>query len=160
MIATYSMAAPLGMMRRVICCERGNVVTEFAFLAPVLILLTLAAVELGRLGNEWTRLKHAAYAATQYGIQDQANAANTAGMIAAARADADDTGNQLSVSARRFCLCPESSTEVACSAVCADGKFSPMYVEVTVSRELAAIVPYAGLPDSYPIAVQDTNRVR
>jgi hypothetical protein len=125
-----------------------------------LILLTLAAVELGRLGSEWTRLKHAAHAATQYGIQDQANAANIPGMIAAARADADDTANELAIDARRYCLCPGAVTEAACSETCPDGKFSPMYVEVSVSRDLAAVIPYASLPISYPIAVQDTNRVR
>lgn len=140
--------------------NRGNVATEFAFLVPVLILLTLAAVELGRLGSEWTRLKHAAHAATQYGIQDQANAANVPGMIAAARADADDTTNELAIGARRYCLCSGAATEVACSETCPDGKFTPMYVEVSVSRDLAAVIPYAGLPISYPIAVQDTNRVR
>ena len=160
MTPSRPMEAPVGFSRNLCLNARGNVTTEFAFLVPILILLTLAAIELGRLGSEWTRLKHAAHAATQYGIQDQANAANIPGMIAAARADADDTGSELTVDARRYCLCPESASEVDCSATCADGKFSPMYVEVSVSRDLAAVIPYLSLPSSYPIAVQDTNRVR
>ena len=160
MTPSHRMEAPAGFFRNLRLNTRGNVTTEFAILVPVLILLTLAAIELGRLGSEWTRLKHAAYAATQYGMQDQANAANIPGMIAAARADADDTENELTIDARRYCLCPGSAAEVNCSATCADGKFSPMYVEVSVSRDLAAVIPYLSLPLSYPIAVEDTNRVR
>lgn len=159
MTPSHPLDAPV--FARTLCRNaRGNVTTEFAFLVPILILLTLAAIELGRLGTEWTRMKHAAQAATQYGMQDQANAANVPGMIAAARADADDTGNELTIDARRYCLCPESAAEVDCSAACADGKFSPMFVEVSVSRDLDAVLPYMSLPLSYPIAVQDTNRVR
>lgn len=142
--------------------RRGNVVIEFAFLVPVLMLLTLGAIELGRLGTEWTRVKHAANAGTQFGVQDQANAANSQGMIDAARFDADDTANELLFNPppRRYCLCPGETTEVQCSEKCADDNFSPMYVEVTISRELPALIPYLNLPISYPISVTNTGRVR
>lgn len=149
-----------GLIRGPARSSSGNVVIEFAFLVPVLLLLTLGAVELGRLGTEWTRVKHAAHAGTQFGVQDQANAANTQGMIDAARLDADDTDNELTIAARRYCRCPGQTTEVQCSEKCADDNFSPMYVEVTVSRDLAALIPYLDLPVSYPISAENTGRVR
>ena len=148
------------VFRRLRRSRRGNVAIEFGFMVPIFILLTLAAVELGRLGSEWMRLEHAADAGTQYGIYDQGNAGDIPGMISAARSDADDTTNQLGISARRYCRCPESTTDEPCSTTCADGKFSPMYVEVSVSRDLAAMIPLMGLPLSYPIAVTHTSRVR
>ena len=149
-----------GLVRGPARSRRGNVVVEFGFLVPVLMLLTLGAIELGRLGTEWTRVKHAAQAGTQFGVQDQANAANTQGMIDAARFDADDTANELTISARRYCLCPGEVTEVQCSEKCADDNFSPMYVEVSVSQDLDALIPYFNLPISYPISAQNTGRVR
>jgi hypothetical protein len=154
----------LGRIAASICAlrsaVRGNVAIEFGFIAPILILLTLGAVELGRLGTEWTRVKHAANAGTQFGIQDQSNAANTQGMIDAARLDADDTANELSITARRYCRCPGAASEGLCSEKCADDSFSPMYVEVNVSRNLAALIPYIELPKSYAISAQNTDRVR
>ena len=153
-IVQKTVRALLGMDRR------GNVAIEFGFMVPVFILLTLGAVELGRLGTEWSRLTHAAYAGVQFGIKDQANAANIPGMVQAARDDADDAPNELAITARRYCQCPEAAVEVACSATCVDDKFTPMFVEVTATRDLAAIIPYADLPVSYPISVQRTARVR
>ena len=140
--------------------QRGNVIIEFAFMLPVFILVTLGAVELGRAGTDWSRLTHAAYSGVQYGIKDQANAANIPGMIQAARDDADDTANELTITARRYCSCPETSAEAVCSTTCADDGFIPMFVEVTTTRDLGAIIPYANLPVSYPISVQRTGRVR
>ena len=148
------------VFRRLRRSRRGNVAIEFGFMVPIFILLTLAAVELGRLGSEWMRLEHAADAGTQYGIYDQGNAGDIPGMIKAARSDADDTTNQLTIGARRYCRCPGSGTEVSCSTTCPDGKFSPMYVEVSVSSNLAAMIPLMGLPLSYPISVKHTSRVR
>lgn len=151
----------LKSVRSLVCRDRrGNVAIEFGFMVPVFILLTLGAVELGRLGTEWSRLTHAAYSGVQYGIKDQANAANIPGMVQAARDDADDATNELSITARRYCQCPEAAVEVACSATCVDDKFTPMFVEVTATRDLAAIIPYADLPVSYPISVERTGRVR
>ena len=140
--------------------RRGNVAIEFGFIVPIFILLTLGAVELGRAGTEWSRLTHAAYAGVQFGVKDQGNAADTAGMVQAARDDADDPSNELSITARRYCQCPESTSEVACSTTCVDTKYTPMFVEVTAARDLGAIIPYASLPVSYPISVQRTGRVR
>lgn len=147
-------------VRSLIHARQGNVAIEFAFIAPVVILLTLAAVELGRVGTEWTRVKHAAHAGTQFGIQDQANAANAQGMVDAARFDADDSTNELEISARRYCRCPGTTAEVACSEKCPDDTFSPMYVEVNVSQDIAALIPYLDLPKSYAISAQNTGRVR
>ena len=103
---SYRVTTLVASFRSLLGSRRGNVAIEFAFIAPILILLTLAAVKLGRLGSEWTRVKHAANAGTQFGVQDQANAANAQGMIDAARLDADDTTNELAITARRYCRCP------------------------------------------------------
>ena len=160
MMQTPKSKTLLALLGRLCGSRRGNVAIEFGFLVPILVLLTLAAVELGRLGSEYTRVKHAAHAGTQYGTKDQSNAANVPGIIQAARSDAEDTAKELTIAARRYCRCPTASSEVACSTTCSDGKFSPMFVEVSVSRDLTPIIPYAGLPLSYPISVQNTGRVR
>lgn len=148
------------VFRRLHRNRQGNVAIEFALMIPIFILLTLAAVELGSLGVQWMRMEHAADAGTQYGIYDQGNAGDKAGMINAARMDADDTTNTLDIDANHYCQCPESTTPDSCSTTCADGKFAPMYVWTSVAGNLTAIIPLAGLPLSYPISVKHTSRVR
>lgn len=149
------------LCRRLRRCPRGNVAIEFGFMVPVFLLVVLAAAELGRLGIEWATVTNAAKAGAQYGVQDQSNAADIAGMIQAARDDAGDVNNLLTVAARQYCRCPGTTVETPCSDECvADTTFAPMYVEVTVSESLSAIYAYANLPASYAISVTSTSRVR
>ena len=141
-------------------CRKGNVAIEFGFMVPIFVLVTLAAVELGRLGSEMSRITHAAKAGTQYGIQDQSNANDISGIIQAVRDNAEDANNELTVSARRYCRCPGQSVDLPCTDSCTDDKFAPMFVEVNVSHDLAAVFDYLKLPVTYPLAVRSTSRVR
>lgn len=147
--------------RRLRRCSRGNVAIEFGFMVPVFLFTVLAAAELGRLGIQWATVTNAAKAGAQFGVQDQAAAANIAGMEQAARDDAGDINNLLTVAARQYCRCPGTTVETPCSDECvADTTYPPLYVEVTVSQTLNAIYAYMSLPSSYAISSTATSRVR
>ncbi len=137
----------------------GNVTIEFAFLILILISLSMGAYDFGRLGLRKIAITSAARAGAQYGIQDLVTAADTAGMIQAARNDIKDTNNVLDIAARRYCDCPGQG-EVSCTVTCTDGSFSLMYVEVTVPDQVNLLFPYPGITSPRTVASTSTIRVR
>lgn len=149
-------------LRSLIRDRRGNVSIEMAFLVTFLLVLVMGAYDFGRLAMEQSGVTQAARAGAQYAVLDQANATDTAGMIQAARDEAEDTANELNITARNFCRCPGSSTEVSCASNCADGQYAPLYVEVTVQDTLDMLFDYPGLPEknSYTLSSTSTMRVR
>lgn len=137
----------------------GNVTIEFGFLILILVTLAMGAFDFGRLGFRKIAITSAARAGAQYGTQDLVTAADTAGMIQAARNDIEDTGNALAIAARRYCDCPGQG-EVACTVTCADGTYSLMYVEVTVPDQINFLFPYPGITSPRAVASTSTMRVR
>ena len=140
--------------------ERGGPVLEFAFLVMVLAFLGVGMFDFGRYGLLYTRAYNAARAGTQFGIQNQGTASNIVGMVAAARADAGVANDVLSVDARNFCMCPESTAEVGCGGTCADGGFVPFFVQVTVRDTVNLLFAYPGIGDPLQIASRSEMRVR
>ena len=127
-------------------------------MAPIFALLAVGGFDFGNLTLHKLTATSAARAGVQYGSLDFATAANTSGIIQAALDDAgfiDDA--DLDVTARQFTSCPGEG-EVASTALCADGGFSMMYVEVTVQESYEFLMAYPGV--SSPHTVQSTVRMR
>lgn len=68
--------------------RRGNAIVEFAIIAPVLMLLTLGTIELGRYAYFAIIVSNAAEAGASYGSQDMGSANDSTGMANAVAADA------------------------------------------------------------------------
>ena len=143
--------------------DAGIMSIEFAFLVPVLVVLALGGLDLGRYGLGLSMVASAARAAragAQYGVQDQSAAVQPLQMIAAAREDATDTTSALNINARQYCRCLTGG-EVPCGGTCADGGFPPMYVEVVVANDLDLWFPYyPGISDPVSLTASHTMRVR
>lgn len=138
--------------------DAGSISVEFGFILPFLLMMMLGIFEFGRFGLEYTRLVNAARAGAQYAIQDQSTAADIAGITKAVRDDAGDTDEALRVDARRYCFCPTTNEEVSCTAACSDGKYPPMYVDVSVGSDMARVFPY--IDTDLKVAVSTTMRIR
>jgi hypothetical protein len=139
----------------------GNVAIEMAFLMTFLILLVLGAYDFGRWATEQATITQAARAGAQWAVLDQANATDTAGMIQAARDEADDANNELVIPPPlNYCQCPGSSTQVSCTTDCADGLYPPMYVQVTVQDTFELLFDFPGVDQSQALSSTSTMRVR
>ena len=147
-------------LRSLIRDRRGNVSIEMAFLMTFLLVLVMGAYDFGRLAMEQAGVTQAARAGAQFAVLDQANATDTAGMIQAARDEAEDTADELNVTARNFCRCPGDSAEVSCASNCPDGEYAPLYVEVTVQDSLDMLFDYPGLPEKGTYALKSTSTMR
>jgi Flp pilus assembly protein TadG len=152
------MLHPSALVARWRASESGTISVELAFVFLLLIPLFLGIYDFGRYGMAHARVTSAARAGTQYGMQDFSTAADTAGMIAAARADADDAAGALDVAATRFCRCPGVTAVTACSTICADGSYAPLHISVTVQGVHELLFTYPGLDQS--IAVGSTSELR
>ena len=138
-------------------CARGTVAVELAFYVPVAAVMITGAVEFGRLGLEQVRITSAAHAGAEFGAYSRSNAANIDGMVEAARLDADDVTNSLTVVAREFCRCP-GAAEQACSILCGDDNYAPQYVEVSVSQDVDLWFNFPGIPATITLAADSTLR--
>lgn len=138
---------------------RGGSLVEIAFLIPLLVLLAIGGIEFGMIALHKMAANSAARAGVQYGALDLTTAANTAGMEEAARDDLGNAADGTLINARQYCYCPTEG-EVACTATCADGSFTMMYVEVSVHDEYKYILGYPGIASSFPIDARAHMRVR
>ena len=103
---------------------------------------------------------NAARAGVQYGTFSPGNAGKTSELQSAALADAANQGlTGISASARTFCLCSGSSSEVSCTLATSCAGTTPNgYSEVTVSYTFNTMITYPGIPSS--IALSRTARMR
>jgi Flp pilus assembly protein TadG len=134
--------------------EAGASLVELAFLLPMLSLLLVGTIDLGRLAYMSIEVSSAARAGVQYGQQNGATSADTAGMQTAAMNDAPDlagTNNgALSATATYWCQCADgSSVTQGCSIVppCTASHLVN-YVKVTTSATFKPWFPYPGIPSS------------
>lgn len=139
--------------------SRGTVSVELAFFIPVAAVLITGAIEFGRLGLEQVRLASAAHAGAQYGIYDLSSSGDTDGIIEAARLDADDVTNALTVTAEKTCRCPDGTVQ-ACNISCSDGEYAPLYVEVSVTEAVDLWFGFPGVPSTITLAANSSMRIR
>jgi hypothetical protein len=134
---------------------RGQSFVEFAVVAPVLLLFLLGIADFGRVFFIAIALNNAARAGTQFGIQNPANAADTSGMIQAARNDGSSVPG-LTATASEYCECPDGSTP-ACdsSPSCSDLR---VYVEVDTAGSFQTLLNYPGIPSSIALTGKSVMR--
>ena len=126
----------------------GTSLAETALVLPVLIVLLVMAVDLGRAYYYAIGTSSAAHAAAIYGVQ---NPTDVQGMINAAAASAPDIAS-LNTSANFGCECSDGTSAVPnCSAPPSCGENYVNYVAVTTSATFQTILPYPGLPGSFTV---------
>jgi hypothetical protein len=153
--------------RRAVGSERGTSLIEFALLIPLLLLLLLGIIEIGRYADASIVVANAARAGSQYGAQNLGTAADQSGITLAAQQDAGDTSLLLEepnlsghVTNTNVCGCVGSApNQATCSALpsCGGGPML-VYVQVIASGDFKTLFPYPGIP-AFP-AISSTSRVR
>jgi Flp pilus assembly protein TadG len=124
----HSCARRLGFDRR------GNVLIEFALVLPVLFLLLVGMLDLGRYGLQKSSMLQGALAGGQYGLvaPDESANINTTAQNATGL-----TG--VTATSAKFCECV-SGTTVSCSATCSGGATLKTYVTVTATKAFSSIL--------------------
>lgn len=138
--------------------EGGSNLVELSLVLPILVLLLLGVADLGIAYFQAIEVSRAAHSAALYGSR---NPTDTAGIIAAAVADAPDLPSftTSSVTASHGCECSDGSSPVIncfVAPICSTNVVA--YVQVNTSVVLRASFPYAGIPPS--ITLHGSARMR
>jgi hypothetical protein len=120
-------------------------------------LLLVGAIEVGRAAYLSILVSNAAHAGAQYGAQNLATAADSNGMQNAALNDGQNISG-LTANASHFCSCADGSSS-SCQPTDCSGSHRLVYVQVNASGTFQPLLPYPGLPSSYPISAQAVMRV-
>jgi Flp pilus assembly protein TadG len=114
-----------------------------ALVLPVLLLLLVGTIEIGRFAYYAILVSNAARAGAQYGAQSLITSADVSGIQTAAKNDGVST---LTVTPTQLCGC-----SAAALGGCPAGGFcaNPLvYVEVTASGSFNSLFAYPGIPRS------------
>lgn len=151
----------LGLMQR-LSDDRGVSAVEFALVAPVLLLALLGSVDLGMAEYERMTMDHALRSGAQAAILDPGAASvlnktqSTISRNFALNSTSTLSDKSVSVSATRFCACPEAnSIEVACSTTCTGSAPTFVYYRLTAAKMYkGAILPTLTLSASAQVQIR------
>jgi Flp pilus assembly protein TadG len=137
--------------------RRGSILIEFALSAPLLLLLLAGVLNYAMALRVAIAVSDAARAGAQYGALTPSNAADIAGIAAAARNSAPElTG--LTAEASRVCKCAGGASG-SCSATCMSGPLE-IYVVVTAHAVAPNCFSYPGLSFSGAVAATAVMRAQ
>ncbi|HYL27354.1 MAG TPA: TadE/TadG family type IV pilus assembly protein [Candidatus Nitrosotalea sp.] len=137
--------------------QDGSSLVEFAILAPILALLFVGMVDIGRGAYYGILAANAARAGAQYGAINTTTANDVAGMQTAAKQDAPN----LSWTVNATPLC---SVNGGTPAVCNTSGSGPLtntiyYVKVQVTASFPTLIKYPGIPSQIPVSGSEEMRV-
>jgi Flp pilus assembly protein TadG len=125
--------------RRVAADSAGSVMIEFAIGLPVLLLLVVGMLDLGRFGLQKSAMLQGARAGAQYGM---AAANDTANINLTAQTATGLTG--VTATSTKFCECV-SGTAVGCGTTCSGGGAPKTYITVNTTKAFASVLSVATL---------------
>jgi Flp pilus assembly protein TadG len=129
-------------------------VLELALLLPLLLLLLVGVIEIGRYAYFDILVSNAARAGAQYGAQSLIQAADVAGIQTAAQ---NDGLNSMTITTAQQCGCVAGGL-----GGCPSGAVCPqplVYVQVTATNRFNSLFNYPGLPASLTLSSTVTMRV-
>jgi Flp pilus assembly protein TadG len=129
--------------------QRGSSVIELALMIPVLALLAFGTADFARISYAAVEIHAAARAGAQYGSQSVVTAADSAGMIAAAKADAPDLTGVTATASQ--CSCATGSSVASCTASYCTNNPNANFITVNAQFPFSTIAPYPGIPSSVTI---------
>jgi Flp pilus assembly protein TadG len=147
----------------------GQAFVELALVFPVLILLLVGAVEVGRLAYASVEVSNAARAGVAYGSQNSTTAADLTNIQLAATQDAPDL-TVLSATATKSCSCETSagvitafgscSSAVANLATCPSPSRIVQSVQVQTSAAVPTLFNFPGIPSTMTLRGYAIMRVQ
>jgi Flp pilus assembly protein TadG len=152
--------------------DAGSAFVELALVLPLLCLVLIGAVELGRMAYAAIEVSNAARAAVAYGSQNLVTATDSPDMKTVAAADASDLtamGATLLTTPSTVCVCDDGSSSppaVGCSVLaqqccptgetanCTSGYHTGtgvVYVKAATTATVKTIFNYPGIPNSFTL---------
>lgn len=144
--------------------EAGQALVELAVTMPLLIALLFGATELGSVTFEAIELTNSARAAVQYGAQTPITAADTAGILAAAKQDAYDLAKSngttsFTATVSNSCICSNGSAAASCAISSCPTSQLEQVLSVQTSATFTPMIHVPNLPMSFTLHGSAVQRV-
>jgi hypothetical protein len=136
--------------------QRGQSLVEVAFAVPILLLLMVGLIEVGRFAYFAVLVSNAAHAGAQYGAQSLITANDKAGITSAAQNDGQIPGIPMTVTPTQWCGCRSNAL-----GGCPSGGACPnplVYVKVVATEDVDSLFSYPGIPTT--ITLTSTVQMR
>jgi Flp pilus assembly protein TadG len=126
----------LRLLRRLRTDRRGNVMIEFALALPILFLLLVGLLDLGRFSLQKSAMLQGAREGAQYGILSPDDSTNI-------NSTAQNATGLTGVTASNVVFCECSSapgTSVLCTTTCTGGATLKKYITVTTTASFSSVL--------------------
>jgi Flp pilus assembly protein TadG len=147
----------LKKVRRSVRADGGSAIAEMAVIAPLVVLLLVGLIEVGRFAQYSIVVGNAARAGVQYGSQNLSTAADLTGMQSAALSDAQNISG-LSATATQFCRCADGTSSTCQSGDCATSH-RLVFVQIDATGTFASLLRMPYVPTSQTITSRAVMRV-
>jgi Flp pilus assembly protein TadG len=160
---------------RILPLQSGQALVELAFVVPMLLLLALGVIEIGRYAYIAILVGNAARAGAAFGSQSHAQAGQQTNIATAAKDDYQNNGQdptKLTVTSTFSCGCDSGGTitpsPVGTNATCfltgapscSGGGHWVVTVSVTASGTYTSLFNYPGIPSSVALSRLSQMRVK
>ena len=139
--------------------SRGTAAVEMAAILPILVVITLGAVDLGRVFYDAVGVANAARAGLSYGSLDDARSKDMSMITSTATADAVSMYGGVTLNVTRFCECSDESVVDCEDGTCSEGT-RRVYVKVEASKTFSTTLPYPRIPSSTTITRESYMRAQ
>jgi hypothetical protein len=147
-------------LRRAAAQESGSALIELALSLSLFGLpLLLGTIYTGVLAFDNIEIANAAHAGALYGMQSSTYASDSAGIIAAAQAEAPDFGTAMSVAPVIFYACSSAidgtqySTQTAATTACTGGfNHALEFIQITASYTATPFARIAGMQKAVTVS--------
>lgn len=148
-------------------CEKGTGLVEFAIVLPLLAMLVVGIIETGRFAAFSVRISNAARAGAQFAqSQGQRTAYDTTDIANAACADAGfpcasrPSPNVMVVTATTFCTFSDGTVDAGCALPAQGSALQRLtYEQVTASGQFTPLFDYPFVPNPMPISATTIMQV-
>jgi Flp pilus assembly protein TadG len=145
--------------RRRLWAAHGQSYVELAFALPVLAIVLVIAADFGRLFYTYLEVINAARAGAQYGANSVITAADSTGMVTAAKQDGVNIANLAVTASQCTCGTPTASIPACSSNYCTNDP-QGNYVIVNAQAPFSTITRYPGVPSSVILKSQAVMQVQ
>jgi Flp pilus assembly protein TadG len=147
------------VLERAVGDTSGVAAVEFGIIVPILVLMVVATVDLGKGFYFKMQIEDAAQAGAAWAVKNGFNANAISNAVTSA---VSEPAISVSPAPVQFCGCASVSgiSTVTCGTTCSGGILSGTYTTVSAQMTYNTILPYGFFPSTYNLSSQSTVRLQ
>ena len=140
----------------------GVAAIEFGIIVPILVMMTVATVDIGMGFYRKIQVEDAAQAGAEWAIRNGFDSTGISNAVTNAVTSLTTPAISASPAPAQFCGCASGSSisTASCGSTCPGGVQAGTYTTVSAQMTYNTILPYGFFPSTYNFVSQSTARLR